>query len=71
MQQPDFIQFCHTPELAAQATLQPIQRYELDAAILFSDILTVPAAMGLTVQFVKGDGPHFPAPLRHFVILKS
>lgn len=61
---PDFMTFCRTPELAAQATLQPIKRYELDAAILFSDILVVPAAMGMNVEFVKGDGPHFPEPLR-------
>lgn len=60
---PDFMTFCSTPELAAQATLQPIKRYDLDAAILFSDILVVPAAMGMTVEFIKGDGPHFPQPL--------
>ncbi len=60
----DFIEFCRTPELAAQATLQPLARFDLDAAILFSDILMVPAAMGMTVEFVKGDGPHFPNPLR-------
>ena len=61
---PDFMTFCSTPELAAQATLQPLARFDLDAAILFSDILVVPAAMGMTVQFIKGDGPHFPQPLR-------
>jgi uroporphyrinogen decarboxylase len=63
-QTPNFMEFCRTPELAAQATLQPLARYDLDAAILFSDILVVPAAMGMSVQFVKGDGPHFPQPLR-------
>ena len=61
---PDFMEFCRTPELTAQATLQPLARFDLDAAILFSDILVVPAAMGMTVQFIKGDGPHFPQPLR-------
>lgn len=61
---PDFMRFCSTPELAAEATLQPLRRFDLDAAILFSDILVVPQAMGMDVQFVKGDGPHFPKPLR-------
>ena len=61
---PDFMNFCATPELAAQATIQPLQRFDLDAAILFSDILVIPHAMGMDVQFVKGDGPHFPQPLR-------
>ncbi len=63
-QTPDFMQFCSTPELAAQATLQPLARFDLDAAIIFSDILVVPAAMGMCVQFIKGEGPHFPEPLR-------
>ena len=63
---PDFMHFCGTPELAAQATLQPLSRFDLDAAIIFSDILVIPAAMGMTVQFIKGDGPHFPQPLRSF-----
>lgn len=61
---PDFMTFCSTPELAAQATLQPVTRFDVDAAILFSDILVVPAAMGMEVQFIQGDGPHFPEPLR-------
>jgi uroporphyrinogen decarboxylase len=61
---PNFMTFCHTPELAAEATLQPLARFDLDAAILFSDILVVPEAMGMTVQFSPGDGPHFPQPLR-------
>lgn len=61
---PNFMEFCRTPELTAQATLQPLARFDLDAAILFSDILVVPCAMGMTVQFIKGDGPHFPQPLR-------
>lgn len=61
---PNFMTFCQTPELAVQATLQPLARFDLDAAIIFSDILVVPAAMGMELQFVKGDGPHFPRPLR-------
>lgn len=62
---PNFLDFCSNPELCAQATLQPLQRFDLDAAIIFSDILVVPAAMGMQVEFIKGDGPHFPQPLRH------
>lgn len=61
---PDFLTFCQTPELSAQATLQPVERFDLDAAIIFSDILVIPAAMGLELQFVPGDGPCFVAPLR-------
>lgn len=61
----DFFSVCRTPSLAAKVTLQPIDRYNglLDAAIIFSDILVVPQAMGLTVEMIKGTGPHFPAPL--------
>lgn len=54
---PDFMTFCKTPDLAAQATIQPIQRFGLDAAIMFSDILTIPDAMGLDLQFIPGEGP--------------
>ena len=53
----DFLALCYTPELAAEVTLQPIRRYDLDAAILFADILLVPDALGLDVRFVEGDGP--------------
>lgn len=53
----DFIDFCLRPELAIEATLQPIRRYGMDAAILFADILLIPHAMGQTVRFVEGDGP--------------
>lgn len=56
-QAPDFLRFCYTPELAAEATLQPIRRYGLDAAILFSDILVVPDALGCRVWFEDGAGP--------------
>jgi uroporphyrinogen decarboxylase len=53
----DFLTFCSTPELAAEATLQPVRRYGLDAAIVFSDILVVPAALGCQVWFREGAGP--------------
>ncbi len=59
-----FLTLMHTPELACEVTLQPIERFELDAAILFSDILTVPDAMGLGLHFVEGEGPKFHRPLR-------
>ncbi len=54
-----FLQLCKTPELACEVTLQPLERYPLDAAILFSDILTVPDAMGLGLYFEEGEGPRF------------
>lgn len=54
-----FMDLCRNPELACEVTLQPLERYELDAAILFSDILTVPDAMGLGLYFAEGEGPHF------------
>lgn len=60
----DFMTLCSTPELACEVTLQPLQRYALDAAILFSDILTVPDAMGLGLHFVAGEGPQFHSPVR-------
>jgi uroporphyrinogen decarboxylase len=52
-----FLDLCFTPELATEVTLQPIRRFNLDAAILFSDILVVPHALGQTVSFVTGEGP--------------
>ena len=55
---------CKTPELACEVTLQPLARYALDAAILFSDILTVPDAMGLGLYFAEGEGPQFERPVR-------
>lgn len=55
--EPDFMRFCYNPELTTEATLQPLRRFELDAAIIFSDILVVPDALGQTVRFEAGDGP--------------
>jgi len=55
----DFMTLCQTPELACEVTLQPLQRYPFDAAILFSDILTIPDAMGQGLYFVEGEGPKF------------
>lgn len=60
----DFLTLCKTPELACEVTLQPLNRFDLDAAILFSDILTIPDAMGLGLQFKEGDGPSFSNPVR-------
>ncbi len=59
-----FLRLCTTPELACEVTLQPLRRFGLDAAILFSDILTVPDAMGLGLYFVEGEGPRFERPVR-------
>lgn len=59
-----FMQLCRSPALACEATLQPLARFDLDAAILFSDILTVPDAMGLGLSFSEGEGPCFERPLR-------
>jgi len=59
-----FIKLMSTPELACEVTLQPLERFPLDAAILFSDILTIPSAMGLGLHFVEGEGPAFEHPVR-------
>ena len=58
-----FMQLCQDPALATEVTLQPLARFPLDAAILFSDILTIPDAMGLGLSFVEGEGPRFARPL--------
>jgi uroporphyrinogen decarboxylase len=60
----NFLNLCKSPAMACEVTLQPLARYELDAAILFSDILTVPDAMGLGLYFEEGEGPKFERPLR-------
>jgi len=59
-----FLNLCTTPELACEVTLQPLDRFALDAAILFSDILTVPDAMGLGLYFEDGEGPRFKRPIK-------
>ncbi|BDX04653.1 uroporphyrinogen decarboxylase [Planctobacterium marinum] len=59
----DFMSLCKNTELACEVTLQPLRRYPLDAAILFSDILTIPDAMGLGLYFETGEGPKFERPL--------
>ena len=53
----DFISFCHNPEMAAEATLQPMRRFPMDAAIVFADILLIPGALGQKVWFETGEGP--------------
>jgi len=59
-----FLAMAKNPELACEVTLQPLARFDLDAAILFSDILTIPDAMGLGLYFVEGEGPKFQRPVR-------
>ena len=60
----DFLTLCKTPELACEVTLQPVDRFPLDAAILFSDILTIPDAMGLGLSVVESKGPRFARTIR-------
>ena len=60
----DFMTMCKTPEIACEITLQPIDEFGMDGAILFSDILTVPEAMGMKLEFVEGKGPVFEFPVR-------
>jgi uroporphyrinogen decarboxylase len=60
----DFLTLCKSPDLATEVTLQPLARFPLDAAILFSDILTIPDAMGLGLYFAEGEGPRLERPLR-------
>ena len=59
-----FLNLCTNPELACEVTLQPLRRFDFDAAILFSDILTIPDAMGLGLYFTEGEGPKFENPIR-------
>jgi len=60
-----FLDLCRNTDLATEVTLQPLDRFALDAAILFSDILTIPDAMGLGLDFVEGEGPRFERPLQN------
>ncbi|MFK7957266.1 MAG: uroporphyrinogen decarboxylase [Lysobacterales bacterium] len=60
----DFMSLCKNPELCCEVTLQPLRRFPLDAAILFSDILTIPDAMGCGLYFAEGEGPRFERPVR-------
>ena len=59
----NFLNLCHNPEMACEVTIQPVERLDVDAAILFSDILVVPNEMGMELEFIKGFGPKFPQPL--------
>src|SRR5271163_1986128 len=59
-----FLEMCTNPTIACEVTLQPVDRYPLDAAILFSDILTIPHAMNLGLNFETGEGPRFERPVR-------
>ena len=60
----DFMSLCKNTDLACEVTIQPLERYELDGGVLFSDILTIPDAMGLGLYFVEGEGPMFRKPVR-------
>ncbi len=66
-----FLELCKSPDMATEVTLQPLERFPLDAAILFSDILTVPDAMGLGLYFAEGEGPKFERPLRDEAAIKA
>ncbi|GAA5785910.1 uroporphyrinogen decarboxylase [Chitiniphilus shinanonensis] len=66
-----FLQLCKSPEMATEVTLQPLERFPLDAAILFSDILTVPDAMGLGLYFAEGEGPKFERPLQDEAAIRA
>ena len=66
-----FLDLCKNPELACEVTLQPLDRFPLDAAILFSDILTIPDAMGLGLYFTTGEGPKFTHPVRDQAAVKK
>lgn len=67
----NFMTLCSTPELACEVTLQPLRRYDLDAAIIFSDILTIPDAMGLGLHFVTGEGPKFSSTIKTAADIKN
>jgi uroporphyrinogen decarboxylase len=67
----DFMSLCKSPELACEVTLQPLERFDLDAAILFSDILTIPDAMGLELYFSEGEGPKFKYPIKNLADIEK
>ena len=67
----DFLSLCKNPQWACEVTLQPLRRFALDAAILFSDILTIPDAMGLGLSFVEGEGPCFARPLQSIAAIDA
>jgi uroporphyrinogen decarboxylase len=67
----NFLNLCKTPELATEVTLQPLDRFPLDASIIFSDILTIPDVMGLGLYFAEGEGPKFERPLRDETAIKA
>jgi uroporphyrinogen decarboxylase len=67
----DFVTLCQTPDLACEVTLQPLDRYPLDAAILFSDILTIPDAMGLGLKLIESVGPKFDNPISSLADIKK
>ncbi|NND35590.1 MAG: uroporphyrinogen decarboxylase [Gammaproteobacteria bacterium] len=67
----DFMSLCRNAELACEVTLQPLRRYKLDAAILFSDILTVPDALGLGLSFAPGEGPRFKRPVQNAAAIRK
>lgn len=67
----DFMALCKNAELACEVTLQPLRRFPLDAAILFSDILTIPDAMGLGLYFETGEGPKFERPVRDLASIQK
>jgi len=66
-----FMDLCRNAELACEVTIQPLERFPLDAAILFSDILTIPDAMGLGLSFEKREGPRFKNPVRTSADVKA
>jgi uroporphyrinogen decarboxylase len=66
-----FLNLCKSPDMATEVTLQPLDRFPLDAAILFSDILTIPDAMGLGLYFAEGEGPKFERPLKTEAEIKA
>lgn len=66
-----FMNLCKNPDLACEVTLQPLDRFALDAAILFSDILTIPDAMGLGLDFTEGEGPRFAKPVRDAAAIRA